>query len=230
MQRITDTIHLIPEEHLNQAMPDCNVYVIGTHNEFYLIDTGNGLTANNKINTLRDNGFPLTSCRGIICTHSHLDHTNGAAAFDKPVHMHEADAHALEHDSAGAIYALPQFHTLAVRAGLTLNHFSVAHTLKDGDNITLATTVWRVIHTPGHTPGSICLHHDGILISGDTLFADTIGRTDFAGSNSAQMKHSLQRINALHAHTLLPGHAGILTNNPDKITETIQHWTRQLNT
>jgi len=229
MHHISDGVHIIPEEH-GMAMPDCNVYVIGTQKEFYLVDTGNGLTAQRKIKLLRENGFELTHCRGIICTHSHLDHTNGCAAFACPVHIHEAEAAHIIRDHAGAIYALPAFKRLAEQGGRAFNAFTIARTLKDGDKITMNGTTWHVLHTPGHTPGSICLYdNNGTLVSGDTLFMESIGRTDFAGSNTQQMIASLERLKYLHIHTLLPGHEQPVQNNAAHIVANIANWIRRLN-
>ena len=71
-----------------------------------------------------------------------------------------------------------------------------------------------VLHTPGHTPGSICLYSapDALLFSGDTLFAGTCGRMDLPGGNPEQMVHSLQRLRTLPADTrVLPGHGPATT-------------------
>jgi glyoxylase-like metal-dependent hydrolase (beta-lactamase superfamily II) len=65
---------------------------------------------------------------------------------------------------------------------------------------------WKVIHTPGHTAGSICLYKDNILISGDTLFGTGHGRTDLPGGNEEAMRKSLQLLSKLDWLYLLPGH------------------------
>jgi glyoxylase-like metal-dependent hydrolase (beta-lactamase superfamily II) len=64
-----------------------------------------------------------------------------------------------------------------------------------------------VLHTPGHTPGSICLEGDGHLLSGDTLFAGSIGRTDFAGGDMKAMRRSIARLSTLADEVRVhPGH------------------------
>ena len=94
--------------------------------------------------------------------------------------------------------------------------------LNDGDTLTVGNMKWKVIATPGHTPGGICLFLDSeygeyieranVLISGDTLFAGSIGRTDFEGGNDAQMRKSLKRLSQLPDDTLvLPGHNSLTT-------------------
>ena len=98
----------------------------------------------------------------------------------------------------------------------------VDKTLSDGDTVTVGNMKWKVIATPGHTPGGICLFLDSeygeyieranVLISGDTLFAGSIGRTDFEGGNDAQMRKSLKRLSQLPDDTLvLPGHNSLTT-------------------
>lgn len=94
--------------------------------------------------------------------------------------------------------------------------------VSDGDIVQLGGMAWRVIETPGHTKGSICLFLDPqfgndpagapILLSGDTLFCGTIGRTDFAGGSLDDMRHSLKKLATLPDNTMvLPGHNDLTT-------------------
>ena len=94
--------------------------------------------------------------------------------------------------------------------------------LKDKQTVKLGNMAWKVLATPGHTPGGICLflesdkgkYFDGanVLISGDTLFCGSIGRTDFEGGNDKQMRASLRRLSQLPNDTLvLPGHNSLTT-------------------
>ena len=69
---------------------------------------------------------------------------------------------------------------------------------------------WRVFHTPGHTLGSVCLLKDGVLISGDSLFADGFGRTDFPGGDEFALARSLEQLEKMDWHTLLPGHGPVM--------------------
>jgi len=79
--------------------------------------------------------------------------------------------------------------------------------LKDADSVTLDELSFKVIHTPGHTAGCICLSGAGILFSGDTLFKNGIGRTDFPGASATDMKSSLERLSHLDKATIVyPGH------------------------
>lgn len=93
--------------------------------------------------------------------------------------------------------------------------------LKDGQKVALSFAEFKVMHTPGHTKGGICLLFDGFIITGDTLFAGTIGRTDLPGGDFGQIIDSLERIKKLDPSTVIyPGHgpsttlANELRHNP----------------
>jgi glyoxylase-like metal-dependent hydrolase (beta-lactamase superfamily II) len=94
--------------------------------------------------------------------------------------------------------------------------------LEDGDTITLDNMKFEVIHTPGHTPGGICLKHKGVVFTGDTLFKGSIGRTDFPGGSYDQIIKSIkEKLMVLDDDTVVyPGHEGKSTikeereNNP----------------
>ena len=134
---------------------------------------------------LREEGLALAR---VLLTHGHRDHVNGVAELVRsapgtPVHVHPADAGALE----------------GVRKSL--------RPTGDGETVTLGRTSVTFLHTSGHTGGSQCLLCDGRLFTGDTLFIGSCGRVDLPGSDPEAMYRSLQRLAALPAETLiLPGH------------------------
>ena len=149
----------------------------------------------------------------IVLTHGHFDHTGAAAALREatgaPVIASVLDAPQIE-NPAGA--------DLASR-GVPC---PVDRTVAQGDIVEVGSMKWKVIETPGHTPGSLCRfnipqfgnHPEGlpVLISGDTLFAGTIGRTDFEGGSMADMRASLKKLAALPDDTaVLPGHNSLTT-------------------
>jgi glyoxylase-like metal-dependent hydrolase (beta-lactamase superfamily II) len=76
------------------------------------------------------------------------------------------------------------------------------------EEICLGKITFQVIHTPGHTPGGVCLYwpEGKVLVSGDTLFSHSIGRTDFPGADPRKMRESLENLAALDAEYILPGH------------------------
>ncbi len=77
----------------------------------------------------------------------------------------------------------------------------------DGSSFEFGNTQWKVLHTPGHSPDSVCLQHASHLICGDLLFVDACGRSDLPGSNPVEMKNSLYRLSQLPKDTVIyPGH------------------------
>lgn len=148
----------------------------------------------------------------IVVTHHHADHTSALADLKAKtgatVYASGIDAPVIENQPP---HSMPPTKSC-----------KVDKRLKDGDKLRLGNMVWRVIGTPGHTPGGICLflesdsgkYLDGanVLIAGDTLFCGSIGRTDFEGGNEKQMRASLRRLSQLPNETLvLPGHNSLTT-------------------
>ena len=122
----------------------------------------------------------------IINTHGHFDHVSAnkgiSAATNAPILIHALDAPMLEQISASA-----------ANWGLSVeNSPAPDRTLNDGDTITFGQITFNVLHTPGHTPGGISLFTDGHVFVGDTLFAGSIGRTDFPGGDFETLKSSIQ--------------------------------------
>ena len=137
----------------------------------------------------------------ILLTHGHFDHIGGVNALREtygcPVYLCEADL------------ALPVRMTGGTLTGT--EHYG------EGDALTLAGLTVRILHTPGHTPGSVCLTCEDVMFSGDTLFAGSIGRTDFPGSDHRQMLQSLAKLAALpQNYRVLPGHAEETTLDEEK--------------
>jgi glyoxylase-like metal-dependent hydrolase (beta-lactamase superfamily II) len=144
-------------------------------------------------------GYKITH---IINTHGHSDHTagNGAikAATGAKVLIHEMDA-----DRLGKVLHKTFSRLLGGRGAPRPDVL-----LRENDHIRVGETQLTVIHTPGHTPGGICLHTDGHIFTGDTLFVGAIGRTDFPGGSSKQLLNSIQKkIYTLPGDTIVwPGH------------------------
>ena len=142
----------------------------------------------------------------VILTHGHVDHIAGLAALREAfpqarIYVHRLDGPMLTDPGANlSQMAMRPFRTAPADV-----------LLEDGDTIDEAGVVLKVLHTPGHTPGWICLYADteDVIFAGDTLFADGIGRTDFPGGDPEQLLESIRtRLSALPDRTAVyPGHA-----------------------
>ena len=110
--------------------------------------------------------------------------------------------------------------------GVSAPDFKVDRFLTDGMVLELGDISLRVIHTPGHTRGSVSLfsENDGMLFSGDTIFpAGSIGRTDLPGGSSEDMKKSIARLATLPAQTLYPGHGEVTSRDvPSQVMRSLQ--------
>ncbi len=134
------------------------------------------------------NGYAVAA---ILLTHGHFDHVGGVkeifARTDCDIYICPADCKMPESMTAGAI--------------------SYTNSYADGDVLKLAGFEIRVLHTPGHTPGSVCLLWENDLFSGDTLFAGSCGRTDLPCGNWNELTASLQKLKNLPGdYTVYPGH------------------------
>jgi len=181
---------------------DSNVFLI-IDKKIALIDTGAG--TGNLIDEIRKKTSRIDL---IINTHAHLDHCGGNKFFKCEVLVHESDA---------AEMRSGEFYSTCATAGKEIP-LKVDEVLKEGDKIDLGEHIFEVIHTPGHTPGSICLYERDkkILVSGDTLFSDgSFGRADLGG-NFEELINSLERLSKLDFNLLLPGHGNIAKNRECK--------------
>ncbi|MDR2699817.1 MAG: MBL fold metallo-hydrolase [Nitrososphaerota archaeon] len=134
----------------------------------------------------------LLTIKFIVNTHGHHDHIDGDGIMQKkyvvPVCIHDSDA-----------YFLNRLENRDVPIDVLL--------LKDGDSVSFGKACLKVMHTSGHTRGSICLVDDKFMFSGDTLFAESVGRTDFAESSPEDMSITLQKLKSLPDVLLVyPGH------------------------
>lgn len=137
----------------------------------------------------------------VVCTHGHPDHTGAlrrvVAELGVPVYLHPADAPMLRQ-------TWPEFFLPEPPAGPGVE----VRGCTEGDYLGFGARRLRVLHTPGHSPGSVCLAAEEVVFTGDTLFAGGVGRTDLSGGDDAALQGSLQRlVLELSPITLIyPGH------------------------
>ena len=158
-----------------------------------------GYTPETLLQILEHLGLELEA---ILLTHGHFDHVGGvkilAAETDCKVYLCEADLSMPPQMTAGPLY-----HT---------------HAYGEGDVLELAGLTINVLHTPGHTPGSVCLLCENHMFSGDTLFQGSCGRTDLPGGSWSTIHDSLARLAKLEEnYTVHPGHGMNTTLALEKI-------------
>ncbi|NLV73662.1 MAG: MBL fold metallo-hydrolase [Chloroflexi bacterium] len=179
--------------------------------EAVLIDPGDEPEA--LLETLRTRRLELV---WIILTHFHYDHIGAAEAIKK-----ETKAPILIHRNDGPSLATPPDYFQAL-FGIKLPRIWADNRLMDGDIIPFGECELQVIATPGHSPGGICLYDavQGVVFTGDTLFQRGIGRTDFPGSDHAQLIRSIsERLFSLPADTVVyPGHGGSTSIGDEKVS------------
>ncbi len=176
-----------------------NAYLLIDAGEAVLIDPG--AEAGAIFETLKKHEATL---RAVLMTHGHYDHLAGLkAVLDKrnvPIYIHEAEQ---------AFLFDPSLNLSAFMGGeYALDDSVEVRTLRDGETVSFADHEIRVHHTPGHTAGGVCYEYRGVLFSGDTLFAGTVGRTDLPSGDGEQLRVSLKTLfERLEGKTVVyPGH------------------------
>jgi len=175
----------------------CYIVSCGETKKAAIIDPGGD--EDRILSTCREHGLQVEY---LIATHGHPDHVCGNGplkeATGAAIVMHRADAEFFGRADIRGFFAqlgLPESPPPDVL-------------VEDGDTITFGTESLKVIHTPGHTPGGICLYNAPDCFTGDTLFVGGVGRTDFPGGSAEELSRSIRtRILTLPPETVVwPGH------------------------
>ena len=181
---------------------DSNIYVLGDT----VIDSGTGFNFTRLHTLLKIMKLQFSSIKQVINTHGHFDHIGGNGYFlQAKIAIHERDAPILEKGDTQTSYA--EFFD----GKLKPRHVDMK--LKEGQVLQVNGMPLKVLHTPGHTPGSVCFVANGVLFAGDTLFQGSVGRTDLPGGDQDQeMASIVDRLLLLPDETIvLPGHMGQTT-------------------
>ena len=189
----------------SMTVNNCNTYLIqGSKN--ILIDPGHANLFGHVADGLDKLNLKIRDIDLVICTHAHPDHLESAAIFKNEkvlFAIHETEWQWLKemathmHGSNGSL----------------IDKFQPDFLLKEGRLRFDETKLW-IIHTPGHSKGSVCLYwpEENALFTGDLVFKSGFGRTDLPGGNSEQIKASIQKIAELDVKWLLPGHGNIISS------------------
>lgn len=185
---------------------ECNCSILGdeTSGDAFVIDPGDDVSKILQILKQRQ-----LKVKAILITHAHIDHIGGAAklkaATGAPVYMNTQDQELYDNMAEYAAWLgmeVPDKTDIDVET-------------KDGQVVKLHETEFHVMHTPGHTQGSLCLFapSQNLLLAGDTLFQDSIGRTDLPGGDSKQILKSIrtQLLTLPDETVVIPGHGPATT-------------------
>ena len=183
----------------NPQANNCNTYLIQGEKNL-LIDPGHFHLFDYVRIGLADLGLTIEQIDLVIVTHGHPDHLEAAAILKKPTLLAISGAEAAFINEWTAQYG-----------GNTRYDFQADFFLQEGD-LNVRNRFFRVLETPGHSPGSICLYwpEEKALFTGDVIFDQGIGRTDLPGGDGPLLKESIRKLAALDVEYLLSGHGEVI--------------------
>lgn len=135
--------------------------------------------------------------KAVMLTHGHFDHTGALKDFsDYPIYIHKEDAPMLSNTRLNGGYLVGDSE---IRPKAT-------HFYREGSVVDVANLKLKILETPGHTMGSVCILEGDQMLTGDTLFKGDYGRTDLAGGSATLMRESLRRLFSMKDVRIWPGH------------------------
>ncbi len=186
-----------------------NTYLVSENGRGILIDVGSD-AEDLYLYALKE-GITLEA---VLLTHGHFDHANGCAELQQKgikIYIHEADAEKLY-----------TYKGMAAFAGVKLNAFKADEFVEDGETLSLMGKKINVLHTPGHSKGSVCYVIDDSVFCGDTLFCGSYGRYDVYDGDLNELKNSAKKIFSLNGdYKLYPGHGEFSTLDEERKTNPI---------
>jgi len=185
------------------AENNCNSFFIGGDLPV-IVDPGHQHLVKNLIKLMEKDENRFEDVRVIIATHGHPDHLEAIQTFARAgvqVAIHEEEWKFLQ-EVGGQFYR---------SMGMEMPELKVSFFLKEGE-LKLGSKTFQVIHTPGHSPGSISLYwpEKKALFTGDVVFPMGVGRTDFPGGDGGLLRDSIERLSKLDAEYLLSGHGEVI--------------------
>ncbi|MHA1106193.1 MAG: MBL fold metallo-hydrolase [Promethearchaeota archaeon] len=216
-EEVTENLFFFPEG----GMLDCNQFIIRDQDtgELSLFDAGNGLTLNGLIKGMEQLNLKFEDITRIYITHEHVDHVLGLYHILNKMEDNEPQIFAfgetadiLRNGIEEKIFpgSIKSFGINPGYFGVEIIPISITE-LHESINIGSKFN-FKILHTPGHSPSSICYYEEQqkILIPGDLVFTGgSFGRYDFPGGSLPKLKESIRRVNELDVIYLLPGHMGI---------------------
>jgi len=196
---ILDHLHFFPWN--SMTANNCNTYLINGDKRI-LVDPGHYHLFDHVRTELSRLSLSPEDMDMVIITHGHPDHMEAVRIFQGT----DATVAVSSAEMAFITSVAPHY-----GEALGISDFQPEIFLKEG-TLQVGDIILEVIHTPGHSPGSICLYwaDEKVLFTGDVVFNQGIGRTDLPGGNGGQLKESIRRIAALDAEYLLTGHGDIV--------------------
>ncbi len=192
---------------------DSNIGLIDGGERKALIDTGTGVYHSFLEESLQKMNLRIDAITDILLTHSHVDHIAGVSKIlrqaSPKIHLHKVEADLI---NSGDMRL-----TLADTFGAEIPRITIESVLEEGMDLKLGNFTVKVLHTPGHSGGSVCYHlvEEGIVFTGDTMFSGgSFGRVDFPTGDPRKIVASLKRLSELDSFDVaLPGHMGPVRTN-----------------
>ncbi len=183
---------------------NCNTYLINGPSPI-LIDPGHMACFENVTRQLKKRHLKIQDIQWVLCTHAHPDHLESVQLFK------ETGAKTGLHESDWQLMERLKNHVLGT-SGIDIDNLRPDFFIQPGKLGHIDESL-EVIHTPGHSPGSICLYQSEFkaLFTGDLIFKDGVGRTDLPGGDGGMLKNSIKQLEELDVNYLLPGHGDIIT-------------------
>lgn len=177
---------------------ESNCFIIGDEDtkEALVVDPGD--EPDRILDLIKESNLKV---KFIVCTHAHFDHVGAV-----PDLKEQTNAKIVIHREDLDLYS--NIEKQALLWGYEIDPLPEPDILvSEGNKIEIGNLRFEILHTPGHSPGGICLYGEGILITGDTLFAGSVGRTDLYGGDIQKLKNSFKRLMSLPEEIkVLPGH------------------------